>query len=61
MLVLLQLLRRTTRLKVTDAALFKIAELMALKSMLGHLVEHCHGDHRPDCPIMDELGGQSVQ
>jgi MerR family transcriptional regulator, copper efflux regulator len=39
----------------------KIAELMALKSMLGHLVEHCHGDHRPDCPIMDELGGQSVQ
>jgi MerR family transcriptional regulator, copper efflux regulator len=39
----------------------KIAELAALKSMLGHLVEHCHGDHRPDCPIMDELGGQSVQ
>jgi MerR family copper efflux transcriptional regulator len=35
----------------------KIAELVALKNMLGHLVEHCHGDHRPDCPIIDELGG----
>lgn len=39
----------------------KIAELVALKEMLGHLVEHCHGDHRPDCPIIDELGGHPVQ
>ncbi len=39
----------------------KIAELAAMKEMLGHLVAHCHGDNRPDCPIMDELGGQSVQ
>lgn len=39
----------------------KISELMALKGMLSHLVDHCHGDHRPECPIMDELGGQSIQ
>ena len=39
----------------------KIAELMALKSMLGHLVAHCHGDSRPDCPIIDELGGHALQ
>jgi len=35
----------------------KIAELVALKDMLAHLVRHCHGDDRPDCPIIDELGG----
>jgi molybdopterin-containing oxidoreductase family membrane subunit len=29
LLILLQVLRRTTRLKITDAAIFKIAELMA--------------------------------
>jgi len=22
---------------------------------LQHLAEHCHGDHRPECPILDEL------
>lgn len=38
----------------------KIAELTAMKTMLGDLVEHCHGDHRPDCPIIDELGGKTV-
>ena len=21
-----------------------------------HLARHCHGDHRPECPILDELG-----
>jgi len=35
----------------------KLAELEALKTMLGHLVHNCHGDQRPDCPIMDELSG----
>ena len=22
---------------------------------LTHLAQHCHGDHRPDCPILDAL------
>ena len=22
---------------------------------LEHLTRHCHGDHRPDCPILDDL------
>lgn len=39
----------------------KIAELAALRTMLGHLVAHCHGDSRPDCPIMDELGGEPAR
>ena len=35
----------------------KIAELLELKTTLGHLVEACHGDHRPECPILDGLAG----
>ena len=35
----------------------KIDELQALRDTLSHLVEHCAGDHRPDCPIMDGLSG----
>jgi len=27
--------------------------------MLGHLVETCHGDARPDCPIIDGLSGKT--
>ncbi len=39
----------------------KIAELKGLRDVLSHLVEHCNGDHRPDCPIINELaGGQSA-
>lgn len=38
----------------------KIAELVGLRSLLHHLVEHCHGDERPDCPIIDELAGQGM-
>jgi MerR family transcriptional regulator, copper efflux regulator len=33
----------------------KIAELQGLRRTLEHLVHHCHGDHRPDCPILDDL------
>ena len=35
----------------------KIAELQALRATLGHLIEACHGDQRPDCPILDDLAG----
>jgi MerR family copper efflux transcriptional regulator len=33
----------------------KIAELAGLRDTLQELVEHCHGDHRPDCPILKDL------
>lgn len=39
----------------------KIEELSGLRSMLGHLVACCHGDDRPDCPIIDGLSGRPVQ
>ena len=35
----------------------KIDELKAMESTLDRLVEHCQGDHRPDCPILDDLAG----
>lgn len=35
----------------------KIAELAAMRATLAHLVDQCHGDDRPDCPILDEMAG----
>ena len=36
----------------------KIADLRAMEATLTHLVKTCAGDDRPDCPILEELGGQ---
>ena len=33
----------------------KIAQLKAMVDTLEHLSKHCHGDHRPDCPILEDL------
>lgn len=38
----------------------KIAELKELSDMLRHLVKNCHGDHRPECPIIDGLSGKAA-
>jgi MerR family transcriptional regulator, copper efflux regulator len=35
----------------------KIAQLKAMVDTLEHLSKHCHGDHRPDCPILEDLSG----
>lgn len=35
----------------------KIAELEGMVKTLKHLVHCCHGDGRPDCPILDDLAG----
>jgi Cu(I)-responsive transcriptional regulator len=37
----------------------KIAELQAMRRTLTVLVEHCHGDRRPECPILDDLSGDN--
>jgi len=36
----------------------KARSLQAMAASLRHLAEHCHGDDRPDCPILDELEGR---
>lgn len=33
----------------------KVAELNSMIGTLRKLALHCHGDHRPDCPILDGL------
>ena len=37
----------------------KIADLQSLRDTLASLARHCHGDGRPDCPIIDDLAGES--
>lgn len=38
----------------------KIAELKAMQNTLSALVRACHGDERPDCPILEDLAGSSL-
>ena len=35
----------------------KMAELRSMRDAILHLAERCHGDDRPECPILDELAG----
>lgn len=33
----------------------RIVELQSMVATLAHLTQHCHGDHRPGCPILEDL------
>ncbi|MDX1529060.1 MAG: Cu(I)-responsive transcriptional regulator [Gammaproteobacteria bacterium] len=33
----------------------RIRELESVKHAIRHLADRCHGDQRPECPILDEL------
>jgi Cu(I)-responsive transcriptional regulator len=33
----------------------RIAELESMRATLLELANHCHGDHRPECPILEDL------
>jgi len=35
----------------------KLAELASLRDVLMELIDRCHGDDRPDCPILHDLAG----
>jgi Cu(I)-responsive transcriptional regulator len=37
----------------------KIEELKAMRRTLSSLAEHCHGDERPECPILEDLASVS--
>jgi MerR family copper efflux transcriptional regulator len=39
----------------------KIAELQSMVQTLEHLTRHCHGDERPDCPILEDLANAPAQ
>ena len=39
----------------------KIEELEAMKATLEHLAERCHGDARPNCPILEDLAADPAE
>ena len=43
--------------KHVDELSTRIAAMQAMQRSLNDLLEHCHGDARPDCPILDDLAG----
>ncbi|HBZ44413.1 MAG TPA: Cu(I)-responsive transcriptional regulator [Maritimibacter sp.] len=47
---------RKIALRHLDEIEAKIADLTAMRDTLSHLVQTCHGDDRPDCPILKGLG-----
>jgi len=58
--------RRRTSANVKRIAQKHVAELaarieamQAMQRTLRQLLHHCHGDERPDCPILDDLAGQA--
>ncbi|MBV9589052.1 MAG: Cu(I)-responsive transcriptional regulator [Hyphomicrobiales bacterium] len=37
----------------------KIAEMTKVRNTIAALAEKCHGNNRPECPILDELGAKA--
>ena len=37
----------------------KMTELRSMRDAILHLAERCHGDDRPECPILDGLAGRA--
>lgn len=35
----------------------KIEALKGMRTAVAQLASRCHGDHRPECPILDDLSG----
>lgn len=44
--------------RLSDVEL-KISQLESIRATLRKLADRCHGDERPDCPILDEFAGIS--
>jgi len=43
--------------KHADDLAQRIAAMQEMQRTLQHLIHCCHGDDRPDCPILDRLAG----
>jgi MerR family copper efflux transcriptional regulator len=39
----------------------RIEAMQAMQRTLSTLTQHCHGDERPDCPILDDLAGEMAR
>lgn len=49
--------KRIAQQHVADLAQ-RIEAMQAMQRTLNQLLHHCHGDERPDCPILDDLALQ---
>ncbi|QDL39542.1 Cu(I)-responsive transcriptional regulator [Rhodoferax sediminis] len=38
----------------------RIEAMQSMQRTLQNLLQHCHGDERPDCPILDDLASRSA-
>ena len=45
----------TSDIKELEELHGRIAELKSMVATLEHLVQHCHGDERPECPILRDM------
>ena len=52
--------KRIAQKHVNDLAQ-RIKAMQAMQRTLSSLMHRCHGDDRPDCPILDDLAGKSHQ
>lgn len=43
--------------KHADDLAQRIAAMQQMQATLRHLIHCCHGDERPDCPILEDLAG----
>jgi Cu(I)-responsive transcriptional regulator len=43
--------------KHSDDLALRIEAMQAMQRSLDRLIHCCHGDERPDCPILDDLAG----
>jgi MerR family copper efflux transcriptional regulator len=50
--------KRIARKHVDDLA-GRIEAMQAMQRTLVTLLDHCQGDERPDCPILDDLASQA--
>jgi MerR family copper efflux transcriptional regulator len=48
---------KTIAQKHLDDLSARIEAMQAMQRTLQDLLQHCHGDERPDCPILDDLAG----
>jgi len=46
--------------KHVDELATRIEAMQAMQRTLRELLHHCHGDERPDCPILDDLARNVV-
>ena len=47
--------------KHVDELTQRIESMQAMQRSLASLLQHCRGDERPDCPILDDLAGNCCE